>query len=111
MVATRGLLNEARTSQCAGHRGAACPHSNGDTRMRTQPRLDAAGRFDGGWPLAVILLAASVGASGAAVADDGSSPVMKTEYFDRDPGWEGHNNRVVPRKVPVVKQDFGYSAT
>src|SRR5262245_54713410 len=36
---------------------------------------------------------------------------MKSEAFDRDPGWEGFNNRVVPKKVPVVRQDFGYSAT
>ena len=36
---------------------------------------------------------------------------LKTEHFDRDPGWEGHNNRIVPKKVLMVKQDFGYSAT
>lgn len=35
----------------------------------------------------------------------------KTETFDRDPGWEGHNNRIVPKSVPTVKQDFGYSPT
>ncbi|MEK6262736.1 MAG: hypothetical protein AABP62_29415 [Planctomycetota bacterium] len=37
--------------------------------------------------------------------------VLKTEHFDRDPGWEGHNNRIVPKKVLMVKQDFGYSVT
>jgi hypothetical protein len=36
---------------------------------------------------------------------------LKTEKFDRDPGWEGHNNRIVPKKSSLVKQDFGYSAT
>src|SRR3954467_13860772 len=36
---------------------------------------------------------------------------LKTEHFDHDPGWEGINNRVVPKKVQLVKQDFGYSAT
>jgi hypothetical protein len=39
------------------------------------------------------------------------APAIKTESFDRDPGWEGHHNRVVPESVPVVKQDFGYRAT
>ncbi len=38
-------------------------------------------------------------------------PVLKTENFDRDPGWEEHNNRIVPAKPLIVKQDFGYSAT
>jgi len=34
----------------------------------------------------------------------------RTEHFDRDPGWEGHNNRlaVSPR---TIRQDFGYSQT
>lgn len=36
---------------------------------------------------------------------------LKTEQFDRDPGWEEHNNRVEVKNPPVVKQDFGYSAT
>ena len=42
---------------------------------------------------------------------EANPPALKTEHFDRDPGWEGHNNRVVPKKVQMVKQDFGYSAT
>jgi len=33
----------------------------------------------------------------------------KTETFDRDPGWEGRNNRAVPATVDAVTQDFGYS--
>ena len=44
-------------------------------------------------------------------AESPAQTVLKTEHFDRDPGWEGHNNRVVPKKVQMVKQDFGYSAT
>ncbi len=36
---------------------------------------------------------------------------QKNETFDRDPGWEEHNNRIAPAKPVVVKQDFGYSAT
>lgn len=36
---------------------------------------------------------------------------QKTESFDKDPGWDGHNNRVkVEKPIPVV-QDFGYSNT
>jgi hypothetical protein len=37
--------------------------------------------------------------------------VLKTESFDKDPGWEGHNNRIVPERLPTVTQDFGYSKT
>ena len=40
-----------------------------------------------------------------------AEPALKTESFDRDPGWEGHNNHLVPKKVLLVKQDFGYSTT
>jgi hypothetical protein len=36
---------------------------------------------------------------------------LKTEHFDRDPGWEGQNNRVMSKKPVQVKQDFGWSAT
>jgi hypothetical protein len=36
---------------------------------------------------------------------------LKTEHFDRDPEWEGHNNHVVPKHVPTVRQDFGYCST
>lgn len=44
-------------------------------------------------------------------AEPTATAALKTESFDRDPGWEGHNNHVVPKKVLMVKQDFGYSAT
>src|SRR5687768_11225969 len=40
-----------------------------------------------------------------------TTSILKTETFDRDPGWDAHNNRIVPEKVRMVKQDFGYSAT
>src|SRR5256885_2303798 len=32
------------------------------------------------------------------------------EAFDRDPQWEGVNNRAIERKPRTIKQDFGYSA-
>jgi hypothetical protein len=42
---------------------------------------------------------------------DSNPPALKAEHFDRDPGWEGHNNRVTSMKPVQVKQDFGWSAT
>lgn len=46
-----------------------------------------------------------------AFSADANPPALKTEHFDHDPGWEGHNNRVTSKKPAQVKQDFGYSAT
>src|SRR2546421_2364558 len=37
-----------------------------------------------------------------------AAPTIKTEHFDHDPGWESLNNRVQPKHVPTVTQDFGY---
>jgi hypothetical protein len=36
---------------------------------------------------------------------------VKRESFDRDPGWEAVNNRVVAERIPTVTQGFGYSPT
>ena len=36
--------------------------------------------------------------------------VLKSESFDRDPGWEAHNNHILPEKPRTVTQDFGYDA-
>ena len=33
------------------------------------------------------------------------------ESFDRDPKWDGHNNRAVKPEPQQVRQDFGYSQT
>ena len=33
------------------------------------------------------------------------------ESFDKDPGWEGHNNRSASPAPRTIKQDFGYSRT
>lgn len=55
-------------------------------------------------PLLVVLFAA------LAPATDGPKTGLKTEAFDKDPGWEGVNNRV-PAKPRTVVQDFGYSPT
>jgi hypothetical protein len=35
----------------------------------------------------------------------------RTQNFDRDPNWDGHNNRATKPEPMQVRQDFGYSAT
>jgi len=35
----------------------------------------------------------------------------RTEHFDKDPGWHGHNNRAQSPEPRTVRQDFGYSRT
>lgn len=35
----------------------------------------------------------------------------KTEHFDKDPGWDGQNNRATTPEKRKIRQDFGYSAT
>jgi hypothetical protein len=57
-------------------------------------------------PLHIILALGVVTAAGAQ-----TTPSLKTENFDRDPGWEGRNNRIMPKNVPMVTQHFGHSAT
>jgi hypothetical protein len=44
-----------------------------------------------------------------AIAALAAPPAIKSESFDNDPGWEAHNNRIVPKIFPTVTQDFGYS--
>ncbi len=45
------------------------------------------------------------------LAADQTSSTFKSEHFDHDPGWEGYNNRNVPKEARMVTQDFGYSKT
>ena len=62
--------------------------------------------------LPLITMAFLAAASALIVrAADSPPSSRKSESFDRDPGWEGHNNHIVPKKTLPVKQDFGYSAT
>lgn len=61
--------------------------------------------------IGLVLLAAFAAPVGLAGAQDAPQPGLKSEAFDKDPGWEGHNNRVVPKKALIVKQNFGYSET
>ena len=49
-----------------------------------------------------------------ALATAGAEPPkqsIKTESFYQDPGWEGHNNRLLPKALPSITQDFGYCET
>lgn len=54
-------------------------------------------------PVALALCA------GISQAQDASRMVLKTEHFDRDPGWQGYNNRIVPKVIASVAilVDFG----
>jgi hypothetical protein len=68
----------------------------------------AIGGFVGLWALV------STPARGADVAAEKQpTPVLKQEHFDKDPGWEGLNNRLVPdpKDIPAIQQNFGYSPT
>jgi hypothetical protein len=57
----------------------------------------------------VVLLAVPAGPMNG--REEPPKTVLKTESFAKDPGWEGHNNRIVPVRVPTVVQDFGYGRT
>ncbi|HEY7156558.1 MAG TPA: hypothetical protein VH575_21500 [Gemmataceae bacterium] len=74
--------------------------------MTRTPRSLAKSRFTLGILGLALLISLAVGR-----AEEQPRTVLKTEHFDRDPGWEGHNNRIVPERVPTVTQDFGYSKT
>jgi len=43
--------------------------------------------------------------------EERSEAEMKSESFDRDPGWEGHRNHIVLKEYPTIVQDFGFSKT
>jgi hypothetical protein len=61
--------------------------------------------------LVPALLVTAALAAGTGGAEDPPKAALKTERFDKDPGWAGFNNRVEPKRVPTVAQDFGYSPT
>jgi hypothetical protein len=58
----------------------------------------------------LALLAGLLGCE-ASASDQATKPkrFLKTETFDRDPGWDGRGNRLLPKDPPEVNQDFGYS--
>jgi hypothetical protein len=51
------------------------------------------------WSVSLLILALGSGQA---------APGLKTEAFDRDPGWDARNNRSAERRE--IKQDFGYDA-
>src|SRR4051812_29172889 len=61
--------------------------------------------------LRLLLLIALAAAMTRTLLAEPAAPGTKSESFDRDPGWEAINNRVVPEKPQTVVQDFGYSNT
>jgi hypothetical protein len=58
-----------------------------------------------------LLVALAAGAGNGGAEEPPKKMALKTESFDKDPGWEGHNNRIAPGRIPTVTQDFGYSKT
>jgi hypothetical protein len=49
-----------------------------------------------------LLIMPGITAGNGRAADQPKS-VLRTESFDKDPGWEAHNNRIVPERVPTVR--------
>jgi hypothetical protein len=41
----------------------------------------------------------------------GAAEKERTERFDKDPGWDGQNNRATTPEKRTIRQDFGYSRT
>jgi hypothetical protein len=60
--------------------------------------------------VATVLLFSIVGIS-ICITADAAGPTIRRESFNTDPAWEGYNNRIVPVKPLVVRQDFGFSPT
>src|SRR5262245_13055010 len=58
-----------------------------------------------------LILLMWLAALSGVVGGEPARSVLKSESFDRDPGWEAHNNRIVPKAYPTIVQDFGYSKT
>ncbi len=60
--------------------------------------------------VAVLALVTLASPPGFVSAEDQSKPLLKTEHFDSDPGWDNSSNRMEASDPPTVKQDFGWSA-
>src|SRR5213595_1900724 len=67
------------------------------------------------WLLAMCTLTFAVALtpfdSTVAVEARAGDTVVKTEHFDKDPLWEGWQNRIKPKEAKTVEQEFGFSAT
>jgi hypothetical protein len=62
-------------------------------------------------PMAIILIAALIVIPRFSEGQNRPKLGQRTERFGADPGWEGFNNRVPPKRGQIVKQDFGYRTT
>ena len=62
-------------------------------------------------PAFARLLPLLLALTAAAACADSARTVQRRQSFDRDPGWEGYNNRLLPATLPTVTQEFGYSPT
>src|SRR5439155_4676964 len=58
------------------------------------------------WDRSRFLLLAAV-AGGLGAGEPGSK--LREEHFDKDPRWDGHNNRIGENNPATVRQDFGYA--
>src|SRR5216110_630360 len=54
-------------------------------------------------PTRIVAVLVVLGAGGLAAE--------RTENFDRDPKWDGHNNRAEKPEPRTIRQDFGFSPT
>src|SRR5436309_6782610 len=61
------------------------------------------------WSSLVLILALASTAKSAPLTD--GAPALRRDSFDHDPDWEGFNNRITPKRVSAVIQDFGYSSS
>ncbi|MBI2823745.1 MAG: hypothetical protein HYX69_03525 [Planctomycetia bacterium] len=72
---------------------------------------------NGGYPVArfTVWLRTAIQAVSVPLLVTVASPFAcaaeRTEHFDKDPGWEGHNHRATSPAPRLVRQDFGYSRT
>ena len=57
--------------------------------------------------IAMLMVPAARGTAQSRSAASSDRPAT----FDVDPGWEGFRNRLLPERLPVTRQDFGYQAT
>ena len=65
------------------------------------------------WKLSILATAGLlVAITGRAAEPGAAAGAARTERFDHDPNWDGHNNRIGAGRPPVwVRQAFGYSGT
>ena len=63
--------------------------------------------------VAISMLLSALARAGDVTPNEQAATVMRQEHFDKDPGWDGLNNRLKPdpKDIPAIQQNFGYSKT